>query len=147
MPASALAGIYTKELVQEILKEIPESPAYFPKDEMSDRTMRFFVSEIIREKIFLLYDREVPYCTEVEVEAYEEEADIIRISAIIYCERDSQKGILIGHQGSMLKKVGTKARKDIEEFVGKQVFLKTHIKVDANWRNNVKRLKNMGYMD
>jgi GTP-binding protein Era len=147
LPASALAGIYTKELVQEILKEIPESPAYFPKDEMSDRTMRFFVSEIIREKIFLLYDREVPYCTEVEVEAYEEETDIIRISAIIYCERDSQKGILIGHQGSMLKKVGTKARKDIEEFVGKQVFLKTHIKVDANWRNNVKRLKNMGYMD
>jgi GTP-binding protein Era len=108
--------------------------------------MRFFVSEIIREKIFMVYDREIPYSTEVEVESYKDEGDIVRIEVVIYCERDSQKSILIGHKGSMLKRVGTMARKDIESFVGKQVFLKTFVKVDEGWRSNVKRLKALGYM-
>lgn len=146
-PVSALEKIYTKELLTEILSVLPLSPPYFPKDELSDRTMRFFVSEIIREKIFMLYDREIPYSCEVKVEEYKEEADIVRISALILTERESQKRILIGHQGKMLKRVGTLARKEMENFIGKKVFLQTFVKVEENWRNDLSRLKNFGYWE
>ena len=146
-PVSALEKIYTKELLTEILSVLPLSPPYFPKDELSDRTMRFFVSEIIREKIFMLYDREIPYSTEVKIEEYKEEEDIVRISALILTERESQKRILIGHQGKMLKRVGTLARKEMENFIGKKVFLQTFVKVEENWRNDLNRLKNFGYWE
>ncbi len=144
-PVSALEKIHTKELLAQIIKVLPESPPYFPKDEMSDRTMRFFVSEIIREKIFMNYEKEIPYSCEVRIEDYKEEPGLIRIGAIIYTERESQKRILIGHQGSNLKRVGTQARKDIEAFAGEKVMLTTHVKVDANWRNDLGKLKMFGY--
>jgi GTP-binding protein Era len=146
-PVSALEKIYTAELLQEIKTQLPLSPPYFPKDELSDRTMRFFVSEIIREKIFITYDREIPYSCEVRIEEYKEEEDIVRISALILTERESQKRILIGHQGKMLKRVGTLARKEMESFIGKKVFLQTFVKVEENWRNDVHRLKNFGYWE
>ncbi|MFN0031200.1 MAG: GTPase Era [Flavobacteriales bacterium] len=146
-PVSALEKIHTRELLQQIIKALPESPAYFPKDEMSDRTMRFFVSEIIREKIFTNYDREIPYSCEVRVDEYKEEPNLLRIGAIIYTERESQKRILIGHQGSMLKRVGTQARKDIEAFTGQKVMLTTHVKVDEGWRNDNTKLKQFGYTE
>lgn len=146
-PVSALEKIHTRELLTQIIKVLPESPPYFPKDEMSDRTMRFFVSEIIREKIFMNYEKEIPYSTEVLIEDYKEEEKLIRISAIILTERESQKRILIGHQGSSLKRVGTQARKDIESFTGQKVMLTTHVKVDENWRNDSGKLKNLGYLE
>jgi GTP-binding protein Era len=146
-PVSAKEHIYTRELMQEILRILPESPPYFPKDEVSDRTMRFFVAEIIREKIFLLYEREIPYSCEVVVEEYKEEEGLVRIAALILTERESQKRILIGHQGGMLKKVGTLARKDIEAFIGQQVFLSMFVKVEEDWRSDVKRLKRFGYWE
>ena len=146
-PVSALEKIYTKELLAEIIHVLPDSPPFFPKDEISDRTTRFFVAEIIREKIFFLYDREIPYSCEVSIEEYKEEPEIVRISAVIVTERETQKRILIGHQGSMLKRVGTLARKDIESFIGKKVFLQTFVKVDANWRSDVRRLKQFGYWE
>ena len=145
-PVSALEKIYTKELLNEILAVLPEHPAFFPKDEISDRTQRFFVSEIIREKIFTTYDREIPYSCEVMVEAFKEEPTIIRISAVILTERESQKAIIIGHQGSMLKRVGTSARKDMESFLGKKVFLEMFVKVEK-WRNDTRALTQMGYLD
>jgi GTP-binding protein Era len=145
-PVSALEKIYTKELLNEILAVLPEHPAFFPKDEISDRTQRFFVSEIIREKIFTTYDREIPYSCEVMVEAFKEEPTIIRISAVILTERESQKAIIIGHQGSMLKRVGTNARKDMESFLGKKVFLEMFVKVEK-WRNDTRALTQMGYLD
>ncbi len=146
-PVSALEKIHTRELLDQILKVLPLSPPYFPKDEVSDRSMRFFISEIIREKIFMNYDKEIPYACEVNIEEYKEEQDIIHISAVILIERESQKRILIGHQGSGLKRVGTQARKDMESFVGKKVMLKTHVKVDENWRNDSRKLKNFGYLE
>ncbi len=146
-PVSALEKIHTKELLAQIIKVLPESPPYFPKDEMSDRTMRFFVSEIIREKIFMNYEKEIPYSCEVRIEDYKEEAGLLRIGAIIYTERESQKRILIGHQGSNLKRVGTQARKDIEAFAGQKVMLTTHVKVDDNWRNDMGKLKMFGYTE
>jgi len=126
---------------------LPLSPPYFPKDEVSDRSMRFFISEIIREKIFMNYEREIPYSCEVVIEEFKDEPDIIRIGSVIMTERESQKRILIGHQGSMLKRVGTSARKDIESFVGKKVFLQMFVKVEENWRNNLGRLKSFGYWE
>jgi GTP-binding protein Era len=146
-PVSALEKIYVKELLEEITAQLPESPAYFPKDELSDRTTRFFCAEIVREKIFMNYDREIPYSTEVMIEEYIDEPEIARIRALIITERESQKRILIGHQGSMLKRVGTQARKDMESFIGKKVFLQMFVKVDDNWRNDVNRLKNFGYWE
>lgn len=146
-PVSALAKIYTAEILTEILAVLPESPPYFPKDELSDRSTRFFISEIIREKILLLYEREIPYSCEVVVNEFKDEETIIRISATIYTERESQKRILIGHQGSMMKRLGTKARHDIESFLGKKVFLELHVKVDENWRNDATRLRAYGYLD
>jgi GTP-binding protein Era len=136
-----------KELLEEIIDMLPESPPYFPKDELSDRTQRFFCAEIVREKIFMNYDREIPYSCEVMIEEYIDEPEIARIRALILTERESQKRILIGHQGSSLKRVGTQARKDMESFIGKKVFLQMFIKVDENWRNDVNRLKNFGYWE
>lgn len=146
-PVSALEKIHTRELLDQIIKVLPQSPPYFPKDEVSDRTMRFFVSEIIREKILNNYDKEIPYSCEVAIETYKEEEDIVRIGAVIFTERESQKRILIGHQGSSLKRVGTQARKDMEAFIGKKVFLQTFVKVDENWRNDPRKLRNFGYIE
>ena len=145
IPISALHGFGTDILMSKIKELLPECPPYFDKDALTDRPTRFFVAEIIREKILQLYDKEIPYSCEVAVESYKEEDSIINISAIIYCERDSQKGILIGHQGSMLRRLGMLARKDIEAFVGKQVMLKTFIKVEKDWRNNLRDLNRFGY--
>ncbi len=146
-PVSALEKIYTRELLAEILAALPASPPYFPKDEISDRSMRFFVAEIIREKILLLSDREIPYSCEEVVDSFTEEDNITKIAATIYTERESQKRILIGHQGKMIKKVGTLARRDIEPFVGRKVFLELFVKVDENWRNDLGRLKAFGYWE
>ncbi len=142
---SARDNKYKHILLDFIIKCIPESPPYFPKDELSDRPIRFFITEIIREKIFLNYHEEIPYATEVVVEAYEDSPEIARISAVIYVERDSQKPILIGKKGEMLKKVGTQSREDMEAFLGKKVFLQTFVKVSKDWRESDFHLKNFGY--
>jgi GTP-binding protein Era len=126
---------------------LPEHPEYYPKDEMTDRSERFFASEIIREKIFMNYDQEIPYSSEVGIDSFKEEENIIRIRAIIYVERDSQKGILIGKGGSSLKKVGTEARVDLEKFFSKKIFLETHVKVADNWRKQKQKLRHFGYFE
>lgn len=146
LPISALAAFNTDLVLKKLISLLPESPPFFPKDEMTDKTERFFVSEIIREKIFLNYKKEIPYSSEVVVEAFKELEDIIHIRAEIFVERDSQKGIIIGHQGGALKKVGTEARKDIESFFGKKVFLDLRVKVDKDWRSNDKKLSKYGYL-
>ena len=142
---SALHGFGKDWVWQRILELLPEYPPYFDKEDMSDRPMRFFVAEMVREKIFLRCEKEVPYSCQVEVEEYIVEENIIRIRAIIIVERDSQKGIIIGKGGSMLKLIGREARKDIEAFVGKQVFLETFVKVDKDWRASEHKLKKYGY--
>ena len=144
-PISAQERFGVAQLFDAIKDALPEGPAFFPKDQLTDKSERFFVNEIIREKILLNYDKEIPYSVEVEVESFIEEDDIIRISAVIYCERDSQKGILIGKAGAALKRVGSQARKDIEEFLQKRVFLQLFVKVDRDWRSNTGRLKHYGY--
>ena len=144
-PISAQERFGVAQLFDAIKEALPEGPAFFPKDQLTDKSERFFVNEIIREKILLNYDKEIPYSVEVEVESFQEEDDIIRISAVIYCERDSQKGIIIGKAGAALKRVGSQARKDIEEFFQKQVFLQLFVKVDRDWRSNTGRLKHYGY--
>ena len=146
LPVSALNRFNTDILLREIIKRLPEGPPYFPKDQLTDRYERFFVSEIIRGKIFETYQKEIPYSVEVEIESYREEAALTRISAVIYTARDSQKGIIIGHKGSMLKRVGTGARKEIEEFLGKKVFLELYVKVEHEWRDNPRMLKKFGYL-
>ena len=145
VPCSATEKFNIDTIFEHILNFLPENPPYFPKDELTDKTMRFFVSEIIREKLLLYYQKEIPYSCEVAVESYHELDGIDNISAIIYVERDSQKAILIGHQGRSLRKVGIEARKDIEEFTQKKCFLKLHIKVMKDWRNNERALKQFGY--
>jgi len=146
-PVSALLS-YNVEAVMEYIKgKLPVHPPYYEKDELTDKTMRFFVSEIIREKVFKLYDKEIPYSTEVVVTAYKEEANITRIAAEIIVERDSQKNIIIGKAGSMIKKVGTYARQDIEEFIGSKVFLELFVKVLPDWRSKKNYLKRFGYDD
>ncbi len=145
IPISALHGFGKEWVWQRILDLLPKGPAYFEKEDLSDRPVRFFVAEMIREKIFLFTDKEVPYCSQVDVNTYEEEENIIRIRATIVVERDSQKGIIIGKGGDMLKKIGREARKDIENFVGKQVFLQTFVKVDKDWRESEVKLKKYGY--
>ena len=145
IPVSALHGFNKEWVWDRLLELLPESPPYFDKEELSDRPMRFFVSEMIREKIFLFTDKEVPYSCQVEVDTYEEEDDIIRIRAVIIVERDSQKGIIIGKGGAMLKKIGLEARKDIEKFVQKHIFLETLLKVDKDWRQSEIKLKKYGY--
>lgn len=145
IPVSALENFNIGGLFDLILSRLPEGSAYYPEDALTDRNMRFFASEIIREKIFLNYDKEIPYSVEIVIEEYREEPTIDRVSATIYVSRDSQKGILIGHKGSMLKKVGTAARLDLEEFLGKKVFLELHVKVSDEWRNDPRQLRRFGY--
>lgn len=144
-PISAQERFGVAQLFDAIKEALPAGPAFFPKDQLTDKSERFFVNEIIREKILLTYDKEIPYSVEVEVETFHEEEHIIRINAVIYCERESQKGILIGKAGSALKRVGSMARKDIEEFFQKPVFLQLFVKVDREWRSNTGRLKHFGY--
>jgi GTP-binding protein Era len=144
-PVSALEKFNIENVFKRIIELIPESPPYFPKDELTDKTERFFVQEIIREKIFLNYAKEIPYSCEVNVEEFKEEETIIHIRAQIYVARDSQKGILIGHKGSGLKKTGTMARLDIEAFFEKKVFLALHVKVLKDWRDKDQNLKYFGY--
>ena len=144
-PISAQERFGVAQLFDAIKEALPEGEPFFPKDQLTDKSERFFVNEIIREKILQSYDKEIPYSVEVEVESFQEEENIIRISAVIYCERDSQKGIIIGKAGAALKRVGTLARKDIEEFFQKQVFLQLFVKVDRDWRSNTGRLKHYGY--
>jgi GTP-binding protein Era len=144
-PLSALYNFNVDALKKRILELLPEHPPYYPKENLSDRNLRFFVSEIIREKILLHYQKEVPYAVEVVVESYKEGETLDRISAIIYVERETQKGIIIGKGGEALKKIGIEARKDIEALVGKQVFLELYVKVKKDWRNNEKILNQWGY--
>lgn len=144
-PISALHGFNIEGVWEEILKWIPETPPYFDKDQISDRPMRFFVSEIIREKIFIHTKKEIPYATQVEIEEYIEEPDITRIRALIIVERNSQKGIIIGKGGEMLKRIGKEARKEIERFIGTKVYLETYVKVDKNWRASDSKLRKYGY--
>lgn len=144
---SAKTGHQVDQLLPKILALMPQHPAYFPNDEYTDRSERFFASEIIREKIFLNYEQEIPYSTEVSITSFKEEEEIIRISATIYVERDSQKGIIIGKGASSIKKVGVEARRDMETFFGKKIFLETHVKVADNWRKQSFKLKQFGYLE
>jgi len=145
IPLSASEGFNLEKLLNRIIELLPQSPPYFPKDQLTDKSIRFFVSEIIREKLMIYYHKEVPYSAQVEVESFEESEDIIRMRVIIFVSRDSQKGIRIGHKGEAIKKVGTEARKDIEEFLGKKVFLELFVKVSKDWRNKERELKRFGY--
>ncbi|MCD4790005.1 MAG: GTPase Era [Bacteroidales bacterium] len=145
IPISALLKFNTDLVLKQIIKLLPENPPYYPKDEITDKSMRFFVSEIIREKILLNYKQEVPYSVEVAVESYKESSDIIRISAYIFVIRESQKMIILGHKGKAIKKVGIEARKDIEEMVGKKIYLELTVKVSKDWRDNEMQLKRFGY--
>ena len=144
---SAKTGANVQRILEVVKSFLPDHPPFFPLDDYTDRTERFFASEIIREKIFEHYEEEIPYSCEVAVTAFKDEQDIIRISAVIYVERESQKGIVIGKAGSSLKKVGTEARKDMEAFFGKKIFLETHVKVAGNWRKEKNRLRQFGYLD
>ena len=146
-PTSALENFNVDNIMKRIVELLPECPPYFGKDALTDRSSRFFVTEIVREKILLTYDKEVPYATQVIVEKFDESDKAIHIMAVIYVERDSQKGIIIGHQGKMLKKVGTLARKDIETFFEKKVFLELYVKVEKDWRNQENKLRAFGYIE
>ena len=145
LPISAKNKFGIDLLLKRIYELLPECPPYFEKDQLTDKPARFFVSEIIREKILLYYDKEIPYSVEVRVERFKEDAKVIRISAVIYVERDSQKGIIIGHQGIALKKVSTESRKSLEKFFGKSVYLEVFVKVDKDWRSSKKELDSFGY--
>ena len=145
LPLSALNKFGADMLLNRIKELLPASPPYFGKDQLTDKPARFFVSEIIREKILLFYDKEIPYSVEVRVESFKEDETLIRISAVIYVERDSQKGIIIGHQGVALKKVSTESRKALEKFFGKKIFLDTFVKVDKDWRSSQRELDCFGY--
>jgi GTP-binding protein Era len=145
IPVSALKGSYLEGLMDRIISLLPESPPYWPKDEVTDRSERFFSSEIIREKILLNYRKEVPYSVEVEIVSFKESDELIKISGIIYVIRESQKGIIIGKQGLALKKTGTMARKDLEDFFGKKIFLELQVKVKKGWRNDPRILRQFGY--
>ena len=145
LPISAKNKFGTDMLLKRIKELLPESPAFFDKDQLTDKPARFFVSEIIREKILLYYSKEIPYSVEVRVERFKEEDDRIRINAVIYVERDSQKGIIIGHQGVALKKVNMESRKSLEKFFNKKIFLETFVKVDKDWRSSQKEVDAFGY--
>ena len=146
-PISALHNFNVDQVILEIKASLPESPPFYDKDVLTDKPEKFFVSEIIREKILMNYKKEVPYSCEVEVEEFKEDKTIIRIRAVIMVIRDSQKGIIIGHQGKSLKKVGTEARLDMEKFFDKKVFLELYVKVNKDWRNNETQLKRFGYLN
>ena len=144
-PISALENFNVKEVFNRILELLPIAPAYYPKDQLTDKPERFFVNETIREKILLHYKKEIPYAVEVETEEFLEDEKIIRIRSVIMVERDTQKGIIIGHKGSALKRVGVEARKDLEKFFDKQVHIELYVKVNKNWRSNSNQLKRFGY--
>ena len=145
LPISAQNKFGTDMLMKRIEELLPPSPPYFDKDQLTDKPARFFVSEIIREKILLYYDKEIPYSVEVRVDTFKEEKDKINIHAVIYVERDSQKGIIIGHRGVALKKMSTEARKALEKFFGKHIYLETYVKVDKDWRSSKRELDHFGY--
>ncbi len=145
VPTSAKENFNIGGLFDLIVEKLPEGEPYYPKDTLTDKTLRFFATEIIREKILTTYDKEIPYCCEVSIDEYKEESTIDRISATIYVARDSQKGIVIGHKGEKLKRVGTQARIDMEKFLDKKVFLQLHVKVMDDWRNSDRSLRRFGY--
>jgi len=144
---SALENFNIQTVFDKILELLPESPAFYPKDQLTDKPERFFVNEAIREKILIHYKKEIPYSVEIDTEEFYEDNKIIRIRSIIMVERDSQKGIIIGHKGKSLKRIGTEARKDLEKFFNKKIFLELYVKVNKNWRNSTKQLKRFGYKD
>ncbi|WP_412464551.1 GTPase Era [Flavobacterium mekongense] len=144
-PISALENFNVKEVFDRILQLLPESPPYYPKDALTDKPERFFVNETIREKILLNYDKEIPYAVEIETEEFLEDEKIIRIRSVIMVERDTQKGIIIGHKGAALKKVGMQAREDLEQFFGKQIHIELYVKVNKDWRSNAYQLRRFGY--
>ena len=144
-PISALRNFQTEVVFNRIIELLPESPAFFPKDQLTDKPERFFVNEIIREKILLHYKKEIPYSVEVETESFADSETIIHIRAVIMVERESQKGIIIGHKGEALKRVGVEARADLEKFFGKQIHLELFVKVNKDWRSNARQLKRFGY--
>jgi GTPase len=144
-PISALVGFNVKEVFNRIIELLPDSPPFYPKDQLTDKPERFFVNEAIREKILMHYKKEIPYAVEVDTEEFFEEEKIIRIRSIIMVERNTQKGIIIGHKGSALKRVGVESRKDLEKFFGKQIHLELFVKVNKNWRSNQYQLKRFGY--
>jgi GTPase len=145
LPISALNNFNLDQVMGRILELLPESPPYFSKDELTDRPVRFFISEIVREKILLNYQKEIPYSVEVGVESFREDEKLVHIRCVIFVARESQKGILIGHKGMALKKIGIDARKEMEKFLDKQVFLELHVKVSKNWRDNDMQLGRFGY--
>tara|TARA_B100000809_G_scaffold205663_1_gene207483 strand:+ start:2834 stop:3715 length:882 start_codon:yes stop_codon:yes gene_type:complete len=142
---SALENFGVKEVFQQIISLLPESPAFYPKDQLTDKPERFFVNEIIREKVLIHYKKEIPYSVEIDTEEFFEEETIIRMRSVIMVERETQKGIIIGHKGTAIKRVGVEARKDLEKFFGKQVHMELYVKVNKNWRNNDRQLKRFGY--
>lgn len=144
-PISALEGFNVKEVFNRIIELLPESPPFYPKDQLTDKPERFFINETIREKILLHYKKEIPYAVEVDTEEFFEEENIIRVRSVIMVERDTQKGIIIGHKGTALKRVGVEARKDLEKFFGKQIHIELYVKVNKNWRSNANQLKRFGY--
>lgn len=144
-PISALQGFNVSEVFNRVVELLPESPPFYPKDTLTDKPERFFVNEIIREKILVHYKKEIPYSVEIDTEEFFEEEEIIRMRSIIMVERETQKGIIIGHKGAALKRVGVEARKDLEAFFGKQVHLELYVKVNKNWRNDARQLKRFGY--
>jgi GTP-binding protein Era len=144
-PISALENFNVKEVFARILELLPQSPPYYPKDALTDKPERFFVNETIREKILLNYDKEIPYAVEIETEEFLEDEKIIRIRSVIMVERDTQKGIIIGHKGSALKKVGMQSREDLEKFFGKQIHIELYVKVNKDWRSNAYQLRRFGY--
>ena len=145
IPISALKGFQVKEVFDRIIEILPESPPFYPKDQLTDKPERFFINETIREKILIHYKKEIPYAVEVDTEEFFEEENIIRIRSVIMVERETQKGIIIGHKGSALKRVGVEARKDLEKFFGKQIHIELYVKVNKNWRSNQSQLKRFGY--
>lgn len=145
IPACATERFNLDKIFESIIEILPENPPYFPKDELTDKSMRFFASEIIRENILLLYNKEIPYSAEVSIDEYKEGEDTDKISAVIYIERESQKGIILGQGGKMIKQLGIQSRKEIEAFTGKRCYLQLFVKVRNNWRNNLKDLKYFGY--
>jgi GTP-binding protein Era len=147
IPVSAKTGENLDLVLTTIKQYLPGHPGFYPKDDITDRSERFFAAEIIREKILLNYEQEIPYSSEVSIDSFKEEETIIRVRAVIFVERDSQKGILIGKGGSSLKKVGTEARRDLEKFFGKKIFLETHVKVADNWRKEKSKLRHFGYLE
>lgn len=146
-PIAALLNFNIQSVMDKIIELLPESPPFYPKDQLTDKPERFFVNETIREKILMHYKKEIPYAVEIDTEEFIENDKIIRIRSVIMVERETQKGIIIGHKGSALKRVGTEARKDLQKFFGKKIFLELYVKVNKNWRNNTNQLKRFGYKD